>query len=89
MSEISGTTGASRPAWVRTSAAAAQVATVIATLDIVRVLIGVPVAGGPSHGLPGCPYVLNNHGTLSCVSHAAYLHAGGVERFAVAIVTGS
>lgn len=47
------------------------------------------VHGGPGASLPGCPYVLDDHGASTCVSHATYLRAGaGVQRFGAAAVTG-
>jgi hypothetical protein len=36
---------------------------------------------------PACPWPLVNHGTVTCVSHAAYLHAGSsIQRFVVGIL---
>jgi hypothetical protein len=43
--------------------------------------------GGPTSGMPGCPWPLEDHGAVTCVSHAAYLQAGAaVERFAASVV---
>jgi hypothetical protein len=44
--------------------------------------------GGPGASLPGCPYVLDDHGAKTCVSHATYLHAGAADqRFAAGLLT--
>jgi hypothetical protein len=45
--------------------------------------------GGPGDPIPGCRWTLDNHGAITCVSHATYLHAGAaVQRFAAGIVAG-
>ncbi len=45
--------------------------------------------GSPTSGMPGCPWPLEDHGTITCVSHAAYLQAGAaVERFAAGVIMG-
>jgi hypothetical protein len=48
-------------------------------------------AGSPMTGLPapGCPWALEDHGTITCVSHAAYQRAGAAgERFAAGVIMG-
>lgn len=35
--------------------------------------------GDPSPGSPGCPWPLDSHGVITCVSHAAYLRAGAAS----------
>ena len=40
--------------------------------------------GGTNGGTPGCPYQLNNHGSLSCVSLTTYQHVGAAEQRLVA-----
>jgi len=43
--------------------------------------------GNPEAAKPGCPWPLDDHGVISCVSHATYQHAGAaVERFAAGIL---
>ena len=43
--------------------------------------------GNPAAGTPSCPWPLDDHGSVTCVSHAAYLSAGaGVQRFAAGIL---
>ena len=45
--------------------------------------------GGPTSGMPGCPWPLEDHGAVTCGSHAAYLQAGAaVERFAAGVIMG-
>jgi hypothetical protein len=41
-------------------------------------------AGDPSPGSPGCPWPLDSHGVITCVSHAAYLRAGAASERALA-----
>lgn len=42
--------------------------------------------GGPGGSSPTCPYLLANHGSLTCVSQSRYEHtAAGVQRFLTAI----
>jgi hypothetical protein len=35
--------------------------------------------GGPSAALPRCPWPLDSHGVITCVTHAAYLRAGAAS----------
>jgi hypothetical protein len=43
--------------------------------------------GGPTHGTPGCSWVLESHGAITCVSHTSYLRAGAaVQRFAAGVL---
>jgi hypothetical protein len=44
--------------------------------------------GSPVRGGPGCPWALDNHGIIRCVSHATYQHtAAAVQRFASGILS--
>jgi hypothetical protein len=43
--------------------------------------------GDPSPGTPGCPWPLNNHGVVTCVSHAKYVSVSAAgERLAAGIM---
>jgi hypothetical protein len=43
--------------------------------------------GGPSQPTAGCAWPLVNHGAVTCVSHADYLHVGAsLQRFATGIL---
>lgn len=45
-------------------------------------------AGTTSPGHPGCPYALNDHGSIECVSRSTYEKAGSSEeRFAAGVLT--
>jgi hypothetical protein len=45
--------------------------------------------GGPAGSGHGCPYLLDDHGSNTCVSKEAYEHAGaGVQRFTAGILLG-
>jgi hypothetical protein len=45
--------------------------------------------GSPTTGTPGCPWPLEDHGTVTCVSHATYQRAGAAsERFAAGVIMG-
>ncbi len=45
--------------------------------------------GNPTTGTPGCPWALEDHGTVTCVSHATYERAGAAgERFAGGVLLG-
>jgi hypothetical protein len=45
--------------------------------------------GSPTSGTPGCAWALEDHGTITCVSHATYQRAGAaVERFAAGVIMG-
>jgi hypothetical protein len=45
--------------------------------------------GNPVAGQAGCPYPLNNHGSITCVTRALYQHAGASQqRFAAGIAFG-
>jgi hypothetical protein len=45
--------------------------------------------GSPTTGTPGCPWALEDHGTITCVSHATYQRAGAAaERFAAGVTMG-
>jgi hypothetical protein len=45
--------------------------------------------GSPTTGTPGCPWALEDHGTITCVSHATYERAGVAgERFAAGVIMG-
>jgi len=45
--------------------------------------------GGPAPPTPKCPWPLSNHGDVTCVSQAAYLHAGAsLQRFTAGILAG-
>ena len=45
--------------------------------------------GSPTGGTPGCPWALEDHGTVNCVSHVTYERAGAAgERFAAGIIMG-
>jgi hypothetical protein len=46
-------------------------------------------SGGPTSGVPSCPYRLVNHGSYKCVSQHTYVHVGAAEqRFAASIFAG-
>jgi uncharacterized protein DUF2510 len=46
-------------------------------------------AGNPTRGGPGCPWALDDHGRVTCVSHARYEHAGAAgERVAAGVLMG-
>ena len=36
--------------------------------------------GGPAPGQPGCPYALDNHGSITCVTKGTYDEAGAAEQ---------
>jgi hypothetical protein len=60
----------------------------IAALGWVSAITAFPglTHGGPDGASPGCPYRLNNHGSIMCASRAAYEHAGASsQRFASGI----
>ena len=43
--------------------------------------------GGPGGSTAQCPFVLSNHGVITCVTEATYLHAGAAaQRFATGIL---
>lgn len=45
--------------------------------------------GNPGHGTPECPWPLDNHGAVSCVSHSTYDRAGAAgERLAAGVFIG-
>jgi hypothetical protein len=45
--------------------------------------------GSPTSGTTGWPWPLEDHGAVTCVSHATYLRAGAAgERFAAGIIMG-
>ncbi len=45
--------------------------------------------GVPDGGSPACPYRLNNHGSVTCVSRAVYEHTGASEqRLAASVLAG-
>jgi hypothetical protein len=46
-------------------------------------------SGGPGGARPGCPYLLDNKSSFTCVSQRRYEHAGAAEqRFAGGVVLG-
>lgn len=45
--------------------------------------------GSPTTGTPGCPWALEDHGTVTCVSHNTYQRAGAAgERLAAGVIVG-
>jgi hypothetical protein len=45
--------------------------------------------GNPAPPTSGCPWPLDSHGTITCVSHSVYVAAGtGLQRFAGGIILG-
>jgi hypothetical protein len=45
--------------------------------------------GNPAPPTSGCPWPLDNHGSITCVSHSVYVAAGtGLQRFAAGIILG-
>jgi hypothetical protein len=42
--------------------------------------------GTPGDPIPGCRWTLDNHGAITCVSHATYLHAeAALQRFVAGV----
>jgi hypothetical protein len=45
--------------------------------------------GNPGHGTPACPWPLDNHGSITCVSHSTYERASAAgEPLAAGVVMG-
>lgn len=70
---------------------AAAFFTTVAVLGMLVAMTAWPLFphGGPAPARPGCAYPLENHGAITCVSHAAYVRAGaGEQRFVAGILAG-